>query len=144
MRLSETCSTKQPSKIRNRDFVRQIKDFSGLSFGRIYPTDIDGFLDFNDEVFIFIEAKHGDGTPKGGQKLALERLCDACAIAGKNSIVLVANHDDDGDIDIGALFVSNIRFNGKWRTAKREITVRDAIIEYRRFCERKSRGAQIR
>lgn len=137
--MSETCSTKPPSKIRNRDFIRQVKDFSGLSFGTIYPTDIDGFLDFNNEVFIFIEAKHGDGMPKGGQKLALERLCDACSCAGKNSIVLVANHDTSDDIDVGSLLVSSVRIGGEWRRPKKSITVRTAIEEYREFCNCKKK-----
>ena len=67
------------SLIRNRDYMRQIKDFSGLRFGKISPTDIDGFLDFGNSLFIFVEMKHGDTRIPYGQKLALTRLCDAVA-----------------------------------------------------------------
>ena len=31
-------------KIRNRECAGQLKDFSGLRFGKITPTDIDGFV----------------------------------------------------------------------------------------------------
>ena len=58
------------SLIRNRDYMRQIKDFSGLRFGKISPTDIDGFLDFGNSLFIFVEMKHGDARIPYGQKLA--------------------------------------------------------------------------
>jgi len=37
--------------IRNEDFMRQIKEFSGMRFGRISPTDIDCFLDFGNKLF---------------------------------------------------------------------------------------------
>lgn len=114
-------------KIRNREFAQQIKDFSGLWFGKITPTDIDAFLDFGDNIFIFIETKHGTSPLPYGQKLALERLCDASVVAGKTSVALIAHHQIPGDIDVAKLLVDEIRMNKKWRKPNKIMNVREAI-----------------
>jgi hypothetical protein len=121
---------KDRGKIRNREHAQQLKDFSGLRFGKITPTDIDGFLDFGDKVFVLIETKHGAAPLPYGQKLALERLCDACADAKKAAIVLVAHHQTSGDIDVASLPVDLIRTNRKWRKPKKKITVREAVEQF--------------
>jgi hypothetical protein len=123
--------------IRNRDFAQQLRDFTGLCFGKISPTDIDAFMDFGGEVFIFIEAKHGNAPLRHGQRLALERLCDACQKAGVESIVLVASHDTDGDVSYATLPVTLIRLHGKWRPPTKPMTVRQAIDEFRFWCDKK-------
>lgn len=64
--------------IRNREYAKQLKDFSGLRYGKITPTDIDGFLDFGDQLFVVVEGKHAGSAIQTGQRLALERLVDAC------------------------------------------------------------------
>lgn len=118
--------------IRNRQFAQQIRDFSGLRFGSITPTDIDGFVEFQDRLFIFIESKFGNSEPPRGQMLALERLCDACEQHGhRRSVVLMLKHSilaDSGlDIDFGRLLVSRYRLCGKWRVPKSDTTCREAI-----------------
>jgi hypothetical protein len=117
-------------KIRNREYAQQLKDFSGLRFGKITPTDIDGFMDFGNKVFVFIETKHGDAPLPVGQKLALERLCDASMDAKKASVVLVAHHQTLGDIDVASLPVDLLRMNKKWRKPKKEMTVREAVEQF--------------
>jgi len=112
---------------RNRDYAQQLKIFKGLCFGKIAPTDIDAFLDFNNEVFIFIETKHGTSKLPFGQKLALERLCNACNDAGKRSFVLVAHHDSDGDIDVAGIPVTEYYYRGQWLKPKEPKNVRQAI-----------------
>lgn len=114
-------------KIRNREYASRLRDFSGLLYGKITPTDIDAFIDFQDKVFIFIEAKHGESMPPFGQRLALERLCDACQKSGRESIVLIASHSADGDIQIAVLPVTFIRYRSKWRRPRHSVTVREAI-----------------
>ena len=121
-------------KIRNREYASQLRDFSGLRFGRITPTDIDGFMDFNNKAFVFIEAKHGVALPKTGQRLALERVCDACESAGKSTLVLVASHTDAGDIQFASIPVAFIRHKGKWRTPRKPTTVREAIETFLEWC----------
>ena len=120
----------EPGIFRNREYAKQLKSFSGLRFGKITPTDIDGFLDFGNNVYVFIETKHGDAPLPYGQKLALERLCDTCTNAGKASVVLVGHHETDGDIDVATLPVSLLRMKGKWRKPNKNMTIREAIESF--------------
>lgn len=114
-------------KIRNKNHV-PTKDYSGLQYGKITPTDIDGFMDFGNKTFIFIELKHGNGEIPFGQKLALERLCDACGTEERTSAVLVARYRrDGGDIDVAPLPVSEYRISRQWHTPKQLISVKQAI-----------------
>ncbi len=48
--------------------------FDGLVYGTISPTDIDGFLDFNNRLFVLIEAKSAGAPFCDGQRIAFERL----------------------------------------------------------------------
>ena len=127
-------------KIRNRNFARQLRDFSGLRWGKITPTDIDGFVDFQDKIFVFIETKFNGREMSTGQRMALERLCDACAAGGKHSIVLIASHANEDaentDIDVANLPVVQFRTNGKWGTPKEAIVVRQAIDKFKDFVNR--------
>jgi hypothetical protein len=119
------------SLIRSKVHLQQVRDFRGLRFeGGISPTDIDAFLDFGNEVFIFIETKHGATALPSGQRKAFERLCDACAETGKASLVLIASHNTADDIDVAQLPVVLIRHNGKWRKPHKPITVRRAVDDF--------------
>ena len=123
------------SEIKNRDYLARIKNFSGLKFGSISPTDLDGFLDFGNRLFIFVETKFADSILRGGQKLALERLCDACQTEHRTSILIVTNYWDDGEIDIGETIVQQYRLRGRWYEAT-DITLRAAIeMFYKNFYE---------
>lgn len=115
--------------IRNRQFAAQIRDFSGLRFGNITPTDIDGFLEFGDRLFVFIEAKFGGAAVPRGQMLAIERLVDACHVPPRRSAAaLILDHYSNGDVDFGSATVRAYRWAGKWRNPlQRELTARQAI-----------------
>ena len=117
-------------KIRNKEHV-PTKDFSGLRYGKITPTDIDGGVEFNDKVFVFIELKYRNAVIKTGQRLFLERLCDALEVAGKVAIVLMSRYQTTGDtiVDVAPLPVSDFRMKGEWHKPKKEITIRQAIDE---------------
>jgi len=116
-------------KIRNREAAKQLKDFSGLRFGKITPTDIDGFVDFQNKAFVIFEIKHGTATMPYGQRLGYERLADACEKSGIRTLVIVANHNIDApnDIDVSVLPVTQIRFKQKWKTPNVPHTVRSAF-----------------
>ena len=116
--------------IRSRDELRQVVNFAGLEYGNITPTDIDGVLEFQDKVVVFMEAKYGGREPPLGQKLALERLCNNCLTAGKRSIVLVARHDTLGEIMLSVCEVFLVYVNGQWRPPFRCLTVREAIDSF--------------
>jgi hypothetical protein len=115
--------------IKNNSFLQQIKDFRGLRFNSISPTDIDGFLDFGNRLFVFIETKFGDSQLQYGQRLALERLCDATHNPpSRNSIVLITRHDTQVSekIDLAESIVFQYRFDKKWASCK-PISLLDTI-----------------
>lgn len=122
-------------QIKNREYLARIKNFSGLRFGSISPTDLDGFLDFGNRLFIFIETKFADSELRGGQKLALERLCDACQTEHRTSILIVTNYQHEGEIDIAETIVQQYRLRGVWYEST-DIRLRDAIeMFYKNFYE---------
>lgn len=117
--------------IRNREFAQQLRDFSGLRFGRITPTDIDGFMDFGDRLFVVMEGKHIGSALQTGQRLALERLVDACHCPPRRiAVALILDHTEaaDKDVDFAMCVVRSMRWNGKWiRPMLQGITCRAAI-----------------
>lgn len=119
-------------KIRNPAIASQLRDYSGLQFCRgITPTDIDGFVEFDDKVFFFIELKQQNATLPKGQKLALERLVDAIA-PPREAILLIARHTTEQGQQIQAdeSLVSTYRYKRQWRKPQRETTVREAITKF--------------
>ena len=116
--------------IRNRQLAMQIRDFRGLRFGSITPTDIDGFLEFGDRLFVFIEGKR-DGAPlANGQMLALARLADACHCPPRRfaTVIVVDHPTSDDDIDYAIATVRIWRWGGEWRKPLQQgIKLREAI-----------------
>jgi hypothetical protein len=117
---------------RNRRFAEQGRDFSGLRYGSITPTDIDAGFDFQNRAFVFIEAKyHGVGLPLG-QRLFIERLCDVCNEAGRASLALIVSHQTppDQQVDYATCVVAEFRFRREWRVPTRRLLTRDAIDHF--------------
>ena len=119
-------------KIRNRECAKQLKDFSGLRFGKITPTDIDGFVDFQNKAFVIFEIKYGSTPMPYGQRIGYERLADACEKAGIQTLVIVAHHNIQApmDIDVAVLPVTKVRIGGKWRKPNVPHTVRSAFESF--------------
>ena len=117
------------SFIRNRKYASQIREFSGLKFGTIIPTDIDGLIEYKDKAFILIETKHKESELPFGQKLALERLCDAIQ-KDKPALLIVASHESEGDIDVANTAVTEFRFNGHWHKEDIHQTTRQVIDRF--------------
>lgn len=114
-------------KIRNKEHI-PVKDYSGLQYGKITPTDIDGFMDFGDKTFIFLELKYGNGVIPFGQKLALERLCDACESPERKTVLIVARYmSKEAEINVAPLPVSEYRILRTWHIPRKIISVRQAI-----------------
>jgi len=114
-------------KIRNREYSTQVRDFSGLRFGNITPTDIDGLIEYQDKAYVFIETKYRDSKLPDGQRLAFERLCDDLQRV-KPTLLIIASHETDGDIDVAETKVTEYRFKGKWRN--RIGTTKELIIAF--------------
>jgi hypothetical protein len=101
--------------IKNQLLAQTLIDFEGLDFGNKSPTDIDAFLDFNNKLFIFMECKFGDAEVPLGQKIALERLCDATHNPPhRNSFILLIKHDKYQHIYIAKSEITKFRFNKTW------------------------------
>ena len=131
----------QRGVIQNRARKQQIADMSGLRFNKITPTDLDGFIDFDNRLFVFIEGKF-IGTPVlYGQGLSIDRLCDACHTPPKRyayAIIADHHHPTGEDIDFSSMTVRTIRQNQRWTPPMyRTLTVRQAIDRMVAFVENK-------
>ena len=108
--------------IHNREKMRQLIDYSGMQRGGIYPSDIDGCLEYKNRAYIFLEYKYNESPLPGGQKIMYQRLCDDLTASGKPACVLLCSHDvkdERKDIDAARAFVVAIYFRGKWIACRR-------------------------
>jgi hypothetical protein len=118
---------------RNKEYGSQLKDFKGLTWGKISPTDIDGMLEFSNKLFIIIETKYNGSPVPFGQKLALERICDAINNPPhRHCVIILTSHHSQGDIDMAQTMVTAYRENTYWFTEVPEVTLRDMIDVMRR------------
>jgi len=104
----------QRGQIVSRSRAKQIRDFSGLLFGNITPTDIDGLIEYHGKAYVFIEVKLNDAILPDGQRLALERLTDDLHRV-KPTLLIIARHDavnPDDDIDVAIAIVAEYRYKG--------------------------------
>ena len=97
-------------KIHTPDRAKQLRDFSGLRFGTITPTDIDGLIEYQNIGYVIMEFKAKDNIVLDGQRLALERLTDDLSLAAKNTLCIIAYHDTDSNetIDTATVRSCNI------------------------------------
>lgn len=124
--------------IENRERARQIIDFSGLRYGNITPTDIDGCIEYKNKAVILLEYKHRNTEMPYGQRLAFERIADDIVSAGKDCVFLLCSHDVDNcevDIDGANAIVTNIYWHGKNSKPRNGITVGEQIEKYIAFID---------
>lgn len=120
-------------KIQFRERAKQIIDFSGLRYGLITPTDIDGVIEYHDKAYIFLEFKLFDREMPDGQRLALERICDGLEKSGKECAVFLCIHnvsDCNKDISAANSIVRSVYWRGKWIRLKNYITVKEQVDKY--------------
>ena len=94
------------SLIKHPNRMKQLISFEGMNTlgGRnICPTDIDMFIDYNGQAFIYGDAKNGDVDVSYGQKLAYEN------VVAKDCI-------------ISEYYISKF-----WHKPKNEITLKEGI-----------------
>lgn len=124
--------------IRNREAATQIRDFSNLRWGKITPTDIDGFVDFGDRLFVIVECKFAGMDVPHGQMLALTRLTDACHCPPRRiCVAIIVEHDVrlGADVDYAQTKVRTYRLDGQWRQPKlpQGLRLADAIERIRTY-----------
>lgn len=118
-----------------RERSLQVKDYSTLRYKNITPTDIDGYFEIKNKVFVFIELKGVNAPFLDGQKLALERLVDSL---NKPAILVIGEHNTpvDEDIDVAKCKVWKYRYRRYWHDDGRTVKeVIDAFLKYHKLKE---------
>lgn len=104
-------------KIHNRRRGKQIIDFSGIRYGNITPTDLDGFFEKGNRIFVFYEYKLPAVEMPQGQRQALMRIVDGLSTAGKEAVLFLCRHetyDSGADIEGAKALVEQIYWQGHW------------------------------
>lgn len=111
--------------------ANQGRDFTGLRYGNITPTDIDGLIEYQDKCYVFLEAKLEGTSMPHGQELALVRLCDDVQRV-KPSILILATHNTaiGREIDFANAFVEKYRYMGEWRVTSPGTTVKQLVDNF--------------
>lgn len=127
------------SRIQNPYRMKQLIDFQGLDVdGYIYPTDIDGLIEYKDSEYIIFEIKYGGAEVPVGQKLALQRMVDDFTKVGKQAVAFVCEHtvhDAEKPVIAAWCKVREIYYGKEkqWRAPDSEITVREAVDNFQRY-----------
>jgi len=122
-------------KITNPERKRQLIDFSKLKYGKITPTDIDGFIEKDNNMFMFYEYKLLDTDMPFGQRVAYTRLVDALTDAGKQAVLFICRHnqvDTNKEINGSDCIVDSYYFHGKWHPGRNKTAkeLSDSFIRY--------------
>lgn len=131
------------SKILNPDRMKQLIDFKGLELdGGIYPTDIDGLIEYHDKEYIIIEVKHGKAKVPVGQRVAMQRIVEDFTKIGKRAVAIVCEHNvDDVDKPVIAAYcrVREFYYGGehRWRPPDKRMTVQEMVRNFVKFSRSK-------
>ena len=118
--------------------MKQLIDFKGLSVdGYIYPTDIDGLIEYKDSEYIIFEIKYGTCEVPLGQRLALQRMVDDFTKVGKRAIAFICEHttrDVDKPIVAAWCKVREIYCgcDKEWKVLNTDITVKEAVDNFQK------------
>lgn len=119
--------------------MKQLIDFKGLEVdGYIYPTDIDGLIEYKDSEYILFEVKYGSAEVPLGQKLAIQRMVGDFTKVGKQAVAFVCEHtvrDANKPVVAAWCKVREIYYGKEkqWRAPDNEITVREAVDSFQRY-----------
>ncbi len=104
-------------KIQNRERAKQLIDYSEMRQGNITPSDVDGFIEKGDKIFVFYEYKLPEAEMPEGQKLGLMRIVNGLTTAGKSAVLFLCRHeqyDPNKDIAGDRAIVERIYMNNRW------------------------------
>ncbi len=130
------------SRILNPDRMKQLIDFKGLELdGGIYPTDIDGLIEYHDKEYI-IEVTHGKARVPVGQRVAMQRMVEDFTKIGKRAVAIVCEHNIDDvnkPIIVAYCRVREFYYGGehKWRPPDNRMTVREMVNKFVKFSKAK-------
>ena len=113
------------SLINDSNKVVQAIDFSGVQNKNMHPSDIDAVLEFDNKLLILMEIKIKGKELPTGQKLMLQRICDAWdSNEDKNGLILKVEHshyNTKTDIPLRNCVVTEIYFKGQWSKRKQKL-----------------------
>ena len=124
-------------KIQNRERARQIIDFSGIRYGNITPTDLDGFFEKGNKTFVFYEYKLPEAEMPNGQRLALMRLVDGLSTAGKSAVLFLCRHNEynpKADVKAEQAIVEAIYWNKVWHKGS-NLTVKEQTDRFMKWAD---------
>lgn len=131
------------SKINNPNQMKQLIDFKGLELDHenMYPTDIDGLIEYHDSEYIIFEVKHEKAPVPLGQRLALERMIDDFTKAGKRAVAIICEHHVDNPNEVIDAAKCNVRelYYGEehqWRPPDNTINVRQAVDSFQKYAKK--------
>lgn len=115
--------------------AQQINDFSGLLFGKITPTDIDGLIEYKNKAYVLLEVKYNNKDLPYGQRLAIQRLINDVSNSGKAAIALIADHDVEDtalSVPVAECAVRELYHyrERRWRPPKHSMTTRQVIESF--------------
>ena len=119
---------------RNPDRGRQLLLFDGMQYGNITPSDLDGYIEYKDKGWVWVEAKVAGAEVPIGQRLAMERFCNDMGMAHKHAIAMVVEHSTEPweDVHLRDCIVRELYWNGerRWRKPYRRITAKQATDSF--------------
>lgn len=115
--------------------ARQLIEFTGLNYDAISPTDIDGFIEYQNIAYVIFELKYNGAEMPRGQRLAFERMVYDFEKRSKKAIAIVAEHDVTDasksvlakDSIVRELYQTGER---KWRPPNHKMTLKELIDAY--------------
>ena len=128
-------------RINNPNRAKQLIDFKGLSIDEtIYPTDIDGLIEYKDSEYIIFETKYGDAAVPFGQRLALQRMVDDFTKIGKQAVAFICEHtvrDPQKPVIAAWCKVREIYYGKEkvWRTPLNPITLKTAVEIFQKYTQ---------
>lgn len=126
--------------------MKQLIDFKGLEVdGYIYPTDIDGLIEYKDSEYILFEVKYGSAEVPIGQRLAIQRMVDDFTKVGKQAVAFICEHtvrNADKPVVAAWCKVREIYYGGEkqWRAPDNEITVKEAVNSFQKYSKLITQG----
>lgn len=124
-------------KIVNINRARQLNDFDNIMKGTIQPMDIDGFVEYDNLAYVFLEVKYLTKNMPPRQRLAYERIVkDTSNTPDKKlSIAIVIEHSVEewqqhvliGECNVRELYFSVDR---KWKAPNFKCTFNELATHF--------------
>lgn len=137
---------KDIARVQYEDRFKQPLLFDGMTFDKIYPTDIDAITEYHNWFFVIMEVK-GEGAPlTHGQTTALVRLTDTIEQSGKTAILFICRHhveDKSKPIFLKDTEVTEAYYHGQWETLSSRSAL-DAWEYAMHWAKRKEERGEVR